>query len=83
MGTYQLFTIGGQPMGGMFNRPPAVKAPFWLYYVNVGDIDAAAERVTAAGGKIINGPMQVPGGSWILQGMDPPGAMFALVGSKG
>jgi len=83
MGTYQLFTIGGQPMGGMFNKPPAVPAPFWLYYVNVGDIDAAAQRVTAGGGKIINGPMQVPGGSWILQGMDPQGAMFALVGSKG
>jgi uncharacterized protein len=83
MGTYQLFTIGGQPMGGMFNKPPVVPAPFWLYYVNVGDIDAAAQRVTASGGKIINGPMQVPGGSWILQGMDPPGAMFALVGRKG
>ncbi|HUC66655.1 MAG TPA: VOC family protein [Stellaceae bacterium] len=83
MGTYQLFTVGGQAMGGMFNKPPAVPAPFWLYYVNVGDIDAAAQRVTAGGGKIINGPMQVPGGSWILQSLDPQGAMFALVGRKG
>ena len=83
MGTYQLFTVGGQAMGGMFNKPPAVPAPFWLYYVNVGDIDAAAQRVTAGGGKIINGPMQVPGGSWILQSLDPQDAMFALVGRKG
>jgi predicted enzyme related to lactoylglutathione lyase len=25
------------------------------------------------------GPHQVPGGSWILQGLDPQGAMFALL----
>ena len=35
-----------------------------------------------AGGKIINGPMEVPGGSWIVQCKDPQGAMFALVGPR-
>lgn len=83
MGKYQLFTAGAQPIGGMFNKPPAVPVPFWLYYFNVGDIDAAAGRVTAGQGKILNGPMEVPGGQWILQCMDPQGAMFALVGKKG
>jgi uncharacterized protein len=83
MGTYQLFSSGGQVIGGMFNKPPAVPVPFWLYYVNVGDIDAAAERVKAGGGKILNGPMEVPGGDWIIQGSDPQGAMFALVGKRG
>lgn len=29
------------------------------------------------------GPMEVPGGEWIIQGMDPQGAVFALVGAKG
>ena len=83
MGTYQLFSIGGQPAGGMFNKPPMVSAPFWLYYVNSDGIDAATERVKAAGGRIANGPMQVPGGSWIVQCLDPQGAMFALLGPKG
>ena len=82
MGTYQLFAIEGERAGGMFNKPPVVPHPFWLYYFNVGAIDAAAQRVRDAGGKITNGPMEVPGGSWILQGIDPQGAMFALVGSK-
>ncbi len=82
MGTYQLFSAGGPPIGGMFTKPPAIPAPYWLYYFNVGDIDAAAGRVTAGGGKILNGPMQVPGGDWIIQGQDPQGAMFALVGKK-
>jgi predicted enzyme related to lactoylglutathione lyase len=83
MGTYQLFSAGGSPIGGMFNKPPPVPAPFWLYYVSVGDFDAAAERAKAGGGQILNGPMEVPGGSWIVQAMDPQGAMFALVGRRG
>ena len=37
---------------------------------------------TAGGGTILNGPMEVPGGAWIIQASDPQGAMFALVGSK-
>jgi len=83
MGTYQLFSAGGQTIGGMFTKPPTVPAPFWLYYINVGDIDAAVERVRAGDGRILNGPMQVPGGDWIIQGMDPQGAMFALAGQRG
>ncbi|TXL81695.1 VOC family protein [Vineibacter terrae] len=82
MGTYQLFGKGGEPTGGMFNKPAEMPFPFWLYYFNVGDIDAAGGRVKDAGGQILMGPMQVPGGDWIIQGMDPQGAMFALVGSK-
>jgi hypothetical protein len=50
--------------------------------VNVKSIDAATESVKGNGGQIINGPMEVPGGSWIVQCKDPQGAMFALVGPR-
>jgi predicted enzyme related to lactoylglutathione lyase len=83
MGTYQIFSADGQMIGGMFTKPPAVPAPFWLYYFVVDAIDAAIERVKAGGGQILNGPMEVPGGDWIIQGRDPQGAMFALVGKRG
>jgi hypothetical protein len=85
MGTYQLFATGagGDAIGGMFNKPADVPAPFWLFYFNVGDIDAAAQRVTGNGGKVLMGPMEVPGGGWVSQATDPQGAMFALVGRKG
>jgi predicted enzyme related to lactoylglutathione lyase len=83
MGVYQLVSNGGPPMGAMFTKPAAVPMPFWLYYFGVDGIDAAAGRVTQGGGKIVNGPMEVPGGSWIVQCIDPQGAMFALVGPKG
>jgi predicted enzyme related to lactoylglutathione lyase len=79
MGTYQLFAAGGDAIGGMMTKPPQVPAPHWGYYINVAAIDAAAARITAAGGTIINGPMQVPGGQWIVQAADPQGAHFNLV----
>ena len=66
----------------MWNKPAAIPATFWLYYFTVEAIDAAVERVKAAGGKIVNGPMEVPGGSFIVQGEDPQGAMFALTAPR-
>jgi uncharacterized protein len=82
MGVYQIFAIDGAPAGGMMTKMPELPAPFWLYYFNVEAVDAAAARVKNGGGKIANGPLEVPGGSWIVQCFDPQGAMFALVGSK-
>jgi uncharacterized protein len=82
MGVYQTFATGGAPVGGMMTKTPQTSAPFWLYYFNVEAVDAAMARVTDAGGQIIHGPMQVPGGSWIAHCLDPQGAIFALVGGK-
>ncbi len=80
--TYQVFSAGGQTIGGMFTKPPTVPVPFWLFYFNIGDIDAAAKRVTAGGGQILDGPIEVSGGSWIVQCTDPQGAIFALLGKR-
>jgi uncharacterized protein len=82
MGEYHLFCARGQPIGGMFTKPPTVRAPFWLYYFNVKDIDVAAKRVQAGGGQILNGPIGGPGSSWIVHCMDPQGVIFALVGQR-
>jgi uncharacterized protein len=82
MGVYHIFDSGHGQQGGIFTKRPETPAPFWLYYFNVDAIDAAAERVKAKGGRIVNGPMEVPGGQWIVQGFDPQDAMFALVAPK-
>ncbi len=82
MGRYQLFAIGGVPIGGMMTKPPGVPLPFWTFYFQVDGIGAALQRLETGGGTVINGPMQVPGGSWILQGLDPQGAMFSLLGPQ-
>lgn len=78
MGTYQLFAVDGVEFGGMMNKPDEIPVPAWAYYFNVPDINAAAKRVIDNGGKVLMGPHEVPGGMWILQGMDPQGANFAL-----
>ncbi len=80
-GTYQLFSAaaGGEAMGGLMRCMPEVPVPCWQYYFNVPAIDAAVARLTAAGGQVLNGPMQVPGGSWIVNAADPQGAAFSLV----
>ncbi|RWL04793.1 MAG: VOC family protein [Mesorhizobium sp.] len=78
MGTYQLFAAGGEPIGGMMNKPEQIPVPVWQFYFNVPAIDAAAKRVTDNGGTILMGPMEVPGGGWIVMCTDPQGAHFAL-----
>jgi predicted enzyme related to lactoylglutathione lyase len=52
---------------------------FWMYYFNVEGVSAAMTRVKEHGGKVIHGPMQVPGEMWIAQCTDPQGAVFALL----
>jgi predicted enzyme related to lactoylglutathione lyase len=85
MGVYRIFNQAENPSpmgsGGMMNKPPEVPAPYWTFYFQVDSVKAAIDRVTAGGGTVLMGPMQVPGGSWIIQGKDPQGATFALVSS--
>ena len=50
----------------------------WLHYVSVDSADAAAERATKAGGKVMLGPMEVPGGDRIATLNDPQGTWFAV-----
>jgi uncharacterized protein len=76
---YEPFAARVQTIGGMFTKPPIVAMPFWLYYFNVADIAAAAANVTALGGKILEGPVDVPGDSRVARCEDPQGAMFALM----
>lgn len=85
MGIYHMFGVPGadMPMGGMMTKPPEMPVPAWTSYMRVGPIEAATQRVKDAGGQVLMGPMEVPGGDWIIQGIDPQGAHFALVGQKG
>ena len=80
MGKYYMFNRPHGMIGGMMNKGPemAQVPPNWQIYFRVADINAAVDRIKANGGQVINGPMEVPGGSWILNGIDPQGAAFSL-----
>ena len=54
--------------------------PHWRFYFRVPSVGRAKETAEAKGGKIVMGPMEVPGGDNIVIGIDPQGAEFALVG---
>jgi predicted enzyme related to lactoylglutathione lyase len=80
-GTYDMFSVRGQVVGGMLAKPETMQ-PFWLYYFNVEDIEKAAKGVTNGGGQILDGPRELPAGTWVVQCMDPQGALFALEGRR-
>jgi uncharacterized protein len=83
MGTYQTFNAGGPSFGGMMTKPPDNPAPpHWGYYIYVEGIDKAAKRVTENGGAVVFGPMDVPGGQWVLNAQDPQGGMFGLLSNS-
>ena len=84
MGLYRIFDEGDHKQmgdGGMMIKGPQIPVPSWTFYFSVDSIKAAVERVQSGGGTVVNGPMQVPGGGWIINGQDPLGAMFSLVSS--
>lgn len=80
--SYHLFSACGRTQGGIFTKFAATPVPFWLYYFEVGDLDAAIDQVKAGGGRVAQGPIEVSGGSWAARCIDPQGAMFALLGCR-
>lgn len=42
-----------------------------------------AAAVKSGGGQVYNDPMEIPGGEYALNGVDPQGALFGLVGPRG
>lgn len=79
-GEYFMFGMDPQQsMGGMSDAATMMKAPaHWLHYINVKSADETAARLVQKGGRVLNGPMDVPGGDRVAQCMDPQGGMFAI-----
>lgn len=81
MGTYQMFGFSETCMvGGMMKRPPEMPVSAWTYYISVPDLDASIKRAQELGGRLLHGPIDVPGGARAANLMDPQGAMFSLLG---
>jgi len=81
MGTYQTFTTNGLVCGGMMSRRPHFPRACWNYYITVDHVATAAARATERGAVVLNGPIEVPGGAWIVQARDPQGAAFSMIGA--
>jgi uncharacterized protein len=84
MGNYQFLRHSEKGMLGavMPMIQGGAPLPAWVHYFRVADIDDAAAAVTANGGQVLNGPIEVPGGDFSMNAIDPQGANFALVGKR-
>ena len=80
MGDYVFIDAAGQTIGATMQTPPQGQPSAWQFYFRAPDIEAAAAKVTAQGGTVHAGPMEVPGGDRIIVASDPHGAMFGVVG---
>ena len=78
-GIYLCFGRDDKTVGGMFNTSQMFPGPSrWVIYFNVDDIDATIARVKEHGGTVRMDVMEVPGGEFAAQCVDPQGAEFAL-----
>jgi predicted enzyme related to lactoylglutathione lyase len=80
LGEYRFWQHHGVPLGAVCGLM-GQSQPKWRYYFRVPSIAKAKEAVEQGGGRVTNGPQEVPGGDYIIMGVDPQGAEFALVGA--
>jgi len=81
-GRYAFIQNDGVGIGAIMPKMPEMPVSLWTYYIGVDDIDRAVGAVTSGGGSILNGPMEIPGGEYALNALDPQGASFGLVGPR-
>jgi uncharacterized protein len=76
-------SVMGQGMiGAVMPKMPEMPVSAWTYYFRVRDIDAAVAHIEANGGTVVQAPIEIPGGDYSMNAIDPQGAHFALVGSR-
>jgi predicted enzyme related to lactoylglutathione lyase len=73
-----LLTMDGAPWGGLTElAPDDDRAPQWLPYAPVSDVDTAAAKAVELGGKVVRERTDLPFGSLVVV-TDPGGAALVL-----
>lgn len=79
---YTMFSIDGKNVAALSAMNPDMQAqgvpPHWSSYIKHDDVDAVAERVTAAGGSLLFPPMDVMDSGRMTFAQDPSGAAFGV-----
>ena len=82
LGAYE-FIKSDVGIGAIMPKMPEMPVSAWTTYFRVPEIDVAATAIGAAGGRILQDPVEIPGGDYSLVAIDPHGATFGLVGGRG
>lgn len=81
-GAYEMASNGGKPVAGIVALEDASTPSYWVSYLGVEDVDAAAKKVTQEGGKILREPSDYPNVGRMSEVTDPQGARFYLFKSS-
>ncbi len=80
---YRMISASDGPVAGLMPITPEMTAggarPCWAGYINVDDVDATADKVTAAGGAIHMPPWDIPGIGRMAFVADPQGVLFYIM----
>ncbi len=80
--TYTMCTIEGKNVVGLSALSPEMQEQgiptVWSSYVKHSNVDAAAEKITAAGGSLMGPPFDVMDSGRMVAGTDPSGAPFCI-----
>lgn len=81
LGEYSFIQAGDTGIGAIM--PVVMDArPGWQVYFGADDIDAAVARLKAAGGTLVQGPDEIPGGNYAVVAEDHAGARFGFSGPR-
>jgi predicted enzyme related to lactoylglutathione lyase len=78
-GGYRSIKNGDAANGGVF--PMEGVPPAWIPYFGHEDLDAVLARLDELGGRVVTGPVPVPGGKFAILA-DPQGATFGVLVSS-
>lgn len=82
IGAYRFVQRGEVMIGAVMPLMEGYPVPVWNFYIGVDDIDRAHAAVTANGGAITSEPMEIPGGEYAMNAIDPQGAPVGFVGPR-
>lgn len=82
LGDYLFIQHGEQMIGAIMPEMPQAPGSVWSFYIGVDDIDRAARAATDGGGTLASDIIQIPGGEYSVECIDPQGAAFGLVGPR-
>ncbi len=84
-GTYQMWTVGSVPIGGVMPNTPTGDAPaippHWMAHVAVANVDETVAQAESLGGTVISPAMDIPTVGRFAVIADPQGAVVSVFAS--
>jgi uncharacterized protein len=79
---YTMWTNGGVPIAGLFQLSDEMRQqgvpPNWMPYVESSNVDETAAKAVSLGGRVVHGPVDIPGTGRFAVVQDPHSAVFGV-----